>query len=203
MVCAVSQERILEDSMCAALREQYIFLPDQHFPWRWRQYMLIDQYIFSRIRAMYIYRANNTIVFVQSNTYCGSKYRHDVRVNAYCSDQYAWGPLWNTYWLSNMLPDRGCKAYWLWHYDCLQYLQYVYFMFNVLLWTILIEPLSSNYYRLVRWHLLWRTGYASSIGGDVPVLHLMRQRHYIKISICSSNTRQYVLNLTACWWSAW
>ena len=61
MFYAVSQERILEDSMRAALREQYILLPDQHFPWRWQQYMLlIDQYIFSRIRAMYIYRANNT-----------------------------------------------------------------------------------------------------------------------------------------------
>ena len=35
-----------------------------------------------------MYRANNTLIHVQRNTYCGLQHRDDVRVNAYYSDQY-------------------------------------------------------------------------------------------------------------------
>ena len=72
-----------------------------------------------------MYRASSTLVYAQSNTYCGSICRHDVCVNAYCSDHYVWGSLSIRYWLFSMLPNRGCNAYWLWQYDCLQYLQYI------------------------------------------------------------------------------
>jgi len=43
-------------------------------------------------------------------------------------------------------------------------------IFEVLLWALLIESPSFNYYSLGRWILLWKGGYASSIGGGVSIL---------------------------------
>ena len=96
---------ILKASIYTALREEYI-LPDQYHSWLLLQYVLIKPYIFDESSNMY--RANNTLVNVERNTYCGSLHGDDVRGNAYYSDHY--GSLCNTYCLFNMLLDRGAQC---------------------------------------------------------------------------------------------
>ena len=64
-----------------------------------------------------------------------------------------------------MLLDRGaqCKltaTIWLSSIPSIRIV-----ILHVLLWTLNIELPSLNYYSLGRWLLLWKAGYASSIGG--------------------------------------
>ena len=152
-------------------------------------------------RSPNMHRANKTLVYVQSNTYCGSIHRDDVRVNVYCSDQYFWRSLCNTYWLFSVLPNRGAQCaltvtIWLSSIPSIRIV-----MFDVLLWTIRIKSPSLKYYSSGWWLLLWKAGYASSISGGVSILHLIHQQYDIEMSICQSNTCQHVLNPKICWWS--
>ena len=59
-------EYILKASIYTPLREQYT-LPDQYHSWLLLQYVLIKPISFWRVQHMY--RANNTLVHVQRNTY--------------------------------------------------------------------------------------------------------------------------------------
>ena len=113
-----------------------------------------------------MYRANNTLVYVQCNTYCGSYHRDDVRVNAYYSGQYVLGSLCNTYCLLGMLLDRGVQ----WILTVTTLLSSVssirIVILDVLFWTIRVELPSLNYCSLGWQLLLWKAGYASSIDGS-------------------------------------
>ena len=75
MCCAIAQQCILKASICTPLREQYI-LSDQYHSWPLLQYVLINLYLFNESSNMY--RANNTLVHVQRNTYCGLYHREKV-----------------------------------------------------------------------------------------------------------------------------
>ena len=88
-----------------------------------------------------------------------------------------------------MLLDRGaqCKltaTIWLSSIPSIRIV-----ILDVLLWTLNIELPSLNYYSLGRWLLLWKAGYASSIGGgwnQCWSIHFFIQSSFsISISIIS------------------
>ena len=113
-------------------------------------------------------------------------------INAYCSDQYVWGFLCNTYCLFSMLPDRGRNTCWLRQYNCLPKPSIIRIVIlDVLLRTIRIELPSLNYYSLGRWLLLWKAGYASSIGGG---WHQCWPIHYVIQSPFSISITTIIIN---------